>query len=76
MIGPDLQARLYAVVWSELGADLFDEDLDGVADCMDAAIQATADGIPILMKDECSDLLKSGGAKGNRTPEPTCGNGL
>ena len=29
----------------DIYADLFDEDLDGVADHLDAAIQATADGL-------------------------------
>jgi integrase len=29
----------------EIYADLFDEDLDGVADRLDAAIQATADAL-------------------------------
>jgi hypothetical protein len=45
------------------------QDLDGVADRLGAAIQATADGSQGLMWSVCSDLLKYGGAKGIRTPD-------
>lgn len=34
-----------ASMTSDVYADLFDEDLDGVADRLDAAIKATADGL-------------------------------
>jgi hypothetical protein len=50
-------------------ADRFDEDLDGVADRLDAATQATADGFEGVIRSVCSDLLKYGGAKGIRTPD-------
>lgn len=46
-----------------------DEDLDGVADRLDVAIQATADGFGSLATDDRADLLKLCGAKGNRTPD-------
>jgi hypothetical protein len=50
-------------------ADLFDEDLDGVADRLDAAIRSTTAGDLIrLAVGACPDLLKLGGAKGIRTP--------
>ena len=54
-------------------ADRFDEDLDDVADRLDAVIRVTADGFEDLICSECFDLLKlcgaKGGAKGNRTPD-------
>jgi hypothetical protein len=53
----------------DIYADLFDEDLDCVADGLDAAIQATADEFQRLVRVECSDLVKCGGAKGIRTPD-------
>ena len=64
----------------EIYADLFDEDLDGVADRLDAAIQATADALRTapksLTRANRPDLLKPGGAKGIRTPYGTCRNAL
>jgi len=45
----------------DIYADLFDEDLDGVANRLDAAIQATADGIGCVLCVDCADLLKPDG---------------
>jgi len=45
-------------------ADLLDEDLDGVADRLDAAIQYAADGESSLADGMCPDLLNTCGAKG------------
>ena len=53
----------------DIYADLFDEELDGVADRLDAAIQATAAGFEGVSRSVYSDLLKYGGAKGIRTPD-------
>jgi hypothetical protein len=50
-------------------ADLFDEDLDGVADRLNVAIQTTADGECSLAGAIRPDLFKLCGAKGNRTPD-------
>jgi hypothetical protein len=50
-------------------ADLFDEDLDDVAGRLDAAIQATADGLGSLTLDQCPDQVNLCGAKGIRTPD-------
>ncbi|WP_407662740.1 hypothetical protein [Mycolicibacterium helvum] len=57
-------------------ADLFDDDLDDVADRLDEAIRATADGIRSLAGNQRPELLKRGGAKGNRTPEAIRENGF
>ena len=57
----------------DINADLFDEDLDSVADRLDAAIKfccgRIADGFGRLTRLTRPDLLKSGGAKGIRTPD-------
>ncbi|OBB94337.1 hypothetical protein A5782_09495 [Mycobacterium sp. 852002-40037_SCH5390672] len=53
----------------DIYANLFDEDLDGVAVRLDAAIQATADGGSSVAGYICPDLVKLCGAKGNRTPD-------
>jgi hypothetical protein len=53
----------------DIYADLFDENLDGVADRLGAAIQATADGQSSLSRGIGPHLLKLGGAKGIRTPD-------
>ena len=50
-------------------ADLFDDDSDEVADRLDGAIQATADGKGYLADKTRPDLLKLCGAMGNRTPD-------
>jgi hypothetical protein len=50
-------------------ADLFDEDLDEVADRLHAAIEATADGSLSRKQAQCPELRKRGGAKGIRTPD-------
>ena len=50
-------------------ADLFDEDLDDVADRLNAALQTTADGVLSLRRVRTPDLRKSGGARENRTPD-------
>jgi hypothetical protein len=54
-------------------ADLFDEDLDGVADRPDTAIRRTADyrvwGEPSANNFSKSSWANNGGAKGNRTPD-------
>src|SRR6202008_401272 len=57
-------------------ADLFDENLDGVADRLDAFGRGdprycgrSADGLESLVGAECPDLRKRGGAKGIRTPD-------
>src|SRR6201995_3929779 len=50
-------------------ADLFDEDLDEVADRLNDAIRVTADGGYSLAGDIYPDLLKLCGAKGIRTPD-------
>jgi hypothetical protein len=50
-------------------ADLLDEDLDGVADRLDAAIQLTADGFGSIALNYRPDLPKLCGAKGIRTPD-------
>ena len=50
-------------------ADPFDEDLDDVADRLNAEILLTADGLQTLSREELRDLLKLCGAKGNRTPD-------
>jgi hypothetical protein len=50
-------------------ADLFDEDLDDVADRPYAAIQTTADGVLSLRRVQSPDLPKCCGARENRTPD-------
>jgi integrase len=50
-------------------ADLFDDDLDDVADRLNAAIQTTADDFLSPKRVMYPDLLKCGGAKGIRTPD-------
>jgi integrase len=50
-------------------ADLFDEDLDEVADRLNDAIRFTADGGSSLAGYICPELLKLCGAKGIRTPD-------
>jgi hypothetical protein len=50
-------------------AELFDEDLDDVADRFNAAIESAADGLLSLTPARCPELLKRGGAKGIRTPD-------
>jgi hypothetical protein len=49
-------------------ADLFDEDLDGVADRLDTAIRTTADGSYTQGRAAHPDPRKFCGAKGIRTP--------
>jgi hypothetical protein len=53
----------------ETYADLFDEDLDDVADRLNEAIQAAADGFESLTWTKCPELLKLCGASENRTPD-------
>jgi hypothetical protein len=50
-------------------ADLFDEDLDDVADRLNAAVQITANGLLSTKPVQRPELRKRGGAKGIRTPD-------
>jgi hypothetical protein len=50
-------------------ADLFNEDLDEVADRLNAAIESTADGLLRAKHLQRPELRKRGGAKGIRTPD-------
>ena len=55
-------------------ADLFPDDLDAVAERLDAAVRSQSvlrdevDALPMIT-DSASDLRKRGGAAGNRTPD-------
>jgi hypothetical protein len=55
------------VIHVACNADLFDEDFDDAADRRNAAIQTPADDLLSLVQVVPPDLLKCGGAKGNRT---------
>ena len=61
--------RVPAVHPLDTHADLFDEDLDDVADRPNAAIQTTADGVLSLRRVQSPDLPKCCGARENRTPD-------
>lgn len=58
-----------ATLTDELAAPMVDEDLDSVADRLDAATKSTAGGPVAEMADQLPDLLFEGGAKGIRTPD-------